>query len=162
MKNIRLMASTVFCVSALALSACGGGDAPAGTAAPSATTAATTGAPATSSAPAAAAASDKEICNAAVKATTAFGEKLAESLKAGKELTSADIQALLNAMATDLSVAEGGTSDVAKSAQVMVAELKKVAASADLATAEDSPEYQKAGTELDAACKAAGVEINFA
>ncbi|MDP9794107.1 hypothetical protein J2S43_002619 [Catenuloplanes nepalensis] len=161
------MASTVFCASALALSACGGGDdsntgasAPATSGAP----VATTGAPATSearAAAAAAAASDKEICDAAVRATTAFTKKLTETLQAGKEFSNADVQAAWTAMATELAVAEGGDSAVAKAAQTLTAELKTAAAAPDPTVAEESPAYQKAGADLDAACKAVGVDINF-
>ncbi|GAB7045482.1 hypothetical protein [Catenuloplanes indicus] len=161
MKNTRLLASTVFCVSVLALSACGGDSDTAETAAPAPSAAATTGAPATASAaPAAAAASDKDICQSAVKATTAFGEKLAESLKAGQEFGDAEIKAAWTAMATELKVAEGGTSDVAKAAQSVQAELTKAAAATDVAAAEESPSYQKAVTDLETACKAEGVDLN--
>ncbi|GAB7044607.1 hypothetical protein JCM9533A_84580 [Catenuloplanes niger JCM 9533] len=104
--------------------------------------------------------SDKQICDAAVQATTAFGQQLAESLKAGKQFGDAEIKAAWAAMATELAVAQGGDSDVAKAAQSLGAELSKAASATDVAAAEESPSYQKAVTDLETACKAQGVDLN--
>ncbi|GAB7044606.1 MULTISPECIES: hypothetical protein [Catenuloplanes] len=161
MKNIRLMASTVFCVSVLALTACGGDDSTTSTddtaaAAPSAV--ATTGAPAASEAPAAAGASDKEICEAAVANTKAFQKKMTDSLAAGKTIGDADVKAGWSDLAGVLAVAEGGDSDVAKAAQAYVKELNTAAAAADTTAAGESPALGKANSDFNAACSAVGVE----
>ncbi|MDP9794106.1 hypothetical protein J2S43_002618 [Catenuloplanes nepalensis] len=151
------MASTVFCVSVLALSACGGDDSTtetdAAAPAPSAA-AATTGAPAASEAPAAAGASDKEICEAAVASTNAFKKEMLDAVAAGKEV---DTKKAWSDLAGTLAVAEGGTSDVAEAAQVYATELKTAAAAADPVAAGESPSFGKAGTDFDAACTAVGV-----
>ncbi|GAB7045484.1 hypothetical protein [Catenuloplanes indicus] len=158
MKNIRLVASTVFCVSVLALTACGD-DSTTETAAPApSSAAATTDAPATSEAPAAAGASDKEICEAAVANTKAFQKKTTDALAAGKTVGDADVKAAWSDLAGVLAVAEGGTSDVAKAAQAYVKELNTAAAAADTATAGESPALGKANADFNAACSAAGVE----
>ena len=166
MKNIRLMASTVFCASVLALSACGSDDstdtaAPAPSATTAATAAATTGAPAASAAPAATGASDKEICEAAVATTAGFQKKMAEAMASGKTIGEADVKGAWTDLAGALSIAEGGDSAVAKAAQAYVAELNKAAAAADPTAAGEAPSFGKAGTDLDTACTAVGVSTTL-
>ncbi|MFI5840742.1 hypothetical protein ACIA8K_13640 [Catenuloplanes sp. NPDC051500] len=162
-RNFRLLATTVFCVSTLALTACGDDSTTNTTAAAPSATAAATGAPAASetSAAAGAAAPDKEICEAAVKSTTDFQKMMTEALTSGKEIGDADVKQAWSSMATGLSIAEGGTSDVAKTAQAYAVELKKAAASADTTAAGEAPSFGKAGTDFDTACAAAGVETTI-
>ncbi|MDR7275210.1 hypothetical protein [Catenuloplanes atrovinosus] len=164
MRNIRLVASTVFCTSLLMLSACGGDNSTTtDTAAPaaSATTAATTAAPAASEAPATTAASDKEICEAAVTGAKAFQDQVQKAIASGTMPGEAEIKAAMATMGEGLAIAQGGDSAVAKAAQAYVAENSKALAAADPATASETPEFQKAASDFDAACKAAGVPINF-
>jgi hypothetical protein len=167
-KNFRLISSTVFCASILALSACGGGDtttasSDATASAPAATSAATSApAPAATSA-APAAASDKEICDAAVKAGAALKEKMVAAMMGQQEMSDADLVALYTSSVGSLEpLAAGGASAVAKAAQGVTDQAKKAAASADPMAAVSTPEWEKAATELDTACKAVGVDVNFA
>ncbi|WP_033344646.1 hypothetical protein [Catenuloplanes japonicus] len=165
MTTIRLISSAIVAASMFALSACGGEDATDAAATPSSAPAsvATTAAPAESSAPAATAASDKEICEAAGKAGTALKDTMMAAFTSGQEISDKDlIDTLTGAISALEPLAANGTSDVAKAAQGVAAEAKKAAAAPDPIEAASGASWEQAATGLDTACKAVGIDVNFA
>ncbi len=171
MKRFRITSSLFICASVLVLAACGGADettagsAPAASstvAAPAATPAAST--PADS---AAGGTSDKDLCESANQA----GEKMKKDFIAafqaagGGELPpAAELKKILTDMNDELStLASSGAEDskVVAALEKFGSEATKAAKSSDPATAADNPEFEKAGSDITAACKSAGVQVNF-
>ncbi|MDI6104727.1 hypothetical protein QLQ12_39670 [Actinoplanes sp. NEAU-A12] len=122
---------------------------------PAASTAATT-------APAAKAGSDKELCQAADKAEKDMkAAMLTITQTTGGELSAADAKAMLTGFSKSLTTAAAGSdSKVAKIMTTIGAQAAKAAAAKDPGTAADTPEAEKSGKELIAACKAAGVTLS--
>lgn len=148
----------------MALAACGGEDAatPAGSA-PSASVAPSSAA---SSAPAPSAAaggkSDKELCESAKVVGDDMKAALIAAMQSGDPSPAVFKQILtdLDQKMTSL-VSAGSDSKVATAIKQFGAEASKAAAAADPATAADNPAFEKAGADITAACKTAGVSVNF-
>jgi hypothetical protein len=170
-KPFRIASSLFLSACVLALAACGGADETTAGSAPaaSATTAASAAAP-TSAAPADSAGggtSDKELCESANKA----GEKMKKDFIAafqasgGGELPpAAELKKVLTELNDELSaLAKSGAEDskVVAALKTFGVEAAKAAKASDPATAADNPKFEKAGSDITAACKAAGVTVNF-
>ncbi|MEU4689058.1 hypothetical protein [Actinoplanes sp. NPDC023714] len=171
MINTRIASAVLAGVFLLGLTACGS-DSETETAAPAATTAAeatTAAAEATSAAadPATTAASggnaDTVTCEQANKAAESFKKAVLTLAQSGAaEISPADAKAMLEDFATQLTKAtEGASPELAAAVKANADAATKAAAAKDPGSAMDSPENVKAGQELNAACKAAGVETNF-
>ncbi|MFD6568005.1 hypothetical protein [Micromonospora profundi] len=157
MKSSRIASAVLILAAATALAACGDGDAATNA---GSTTTAPTSAAATSAAPSptAPAMSDKEICESAQKASDEMKAELLKIVSAG-EPSAADYKKILTGLeerVTTLATA-GGDSKLATALKTFGAEAAKAAAAADPATAADNPAFEKAGTDITTACKAAGV-----
>lgn len=120
--------------------------------------AATTAAPAATT-PAAAAPSDKELCETAQKADKEMRQKLVETLGSGKEPEPSFYGNLYTEMADRMK--NTGDGAVADAMNEFAAGLDKAAAAKDPGEAGDNPAVEKAGEKITAACKAAGVPVNF-
>ncbi|GIM91772.1 hypothetical protein Ato02nite_035650 [Paractinoplanes toevensis] len=139
------------------------------TAAPAATTAAaaaeTTAAPAaaeTTAAPAAAGSTDKEICEQANKASESFKKAVLVFAQTVDEIPAADAKLMLTDFAKSLTkAAEGADGAVATAVKANADAALEAAAAKHPVEAADSAEAAKAGKDLNAACKAAGVTTNF-
>lgn len=157
----RLASTMLICASVVALSACGdeATETTAGSS-PGASPASTSAAP---SSPAAASMSDKEICEAVKKAGDEMKELVITAAQSGKTPTAAEFQKMLTDMQTTATslASSGGEGPVTTAMKQLVAEVSKAATAADPMTAADNPAYVKAGADLTAACKTAGVNINF-
>ncbi|MEU6074221.1 hypothetical protein [Micromonospora sp. NPDC047074] len=161
------------CAALLTLAACGGEDAATTTAAspspavtPSTTTVASPSASASSApSPSAAVAtmSDKKLCESAKKASDEMKAELVAIVGSGKEPSSADFKKILTGLEQKVTTlaAAGGDSKVAAALTKFGAEATKAAAAADPAQAADNPAFEKAGADITAACKKAGVSIIF-
>ncbi len=142
------------------LAACGGDDAPtaasATTTAPAATTAAAE--PAGAAAP-----GDKALCESANKADKAMKAELIKALQESKgEMPNAEMSKVLGGLADQLSTAAAGSdSPVGTAIKDFAALATKAAKAADPVTAADDPALEKSGKDLTAACKAAGVKVNY-
>lgn len=119
--------------------------------------AATTAAPAATTA--AAAPSDKELCETAQKADKEMRQKLVETLGSGKEPEPSFYGNLYTEMADRMK--NTGDGAVADAMNEFAAGLDKAAAAKDPGEAGDNPAVEKAGAKITAACKAAGVPVNF-
>lgn len=157
----------------MALTACGGEETTttAGST-PSASTAPTSAAASASSAPSPSAAagatggtggtSDKKLCESAKKAGDDMKAQLVAALQSGEPSP-----AVFKKILTDLEgkmttlASSGGDSKVATALKRFGVEASKAAAEADPANAADNPAFEKAGADITAACKAAGVSVNF-
>ncbi|WP_447140088.1 hypothetical protein [Micromonospora sp. LZ34] len=148
----------------MAVAACGGEDT--ATTAGSTPSAAPSSAAAASSAPASSAAtggkSDKELCESAKKVGDEMKAALVAAMQAGDPSPAVFKQILtdLDQKMTSL-VSAGHDSKVATAIKLFGAEASKAAAAADPATAADNPAFEKAGADITAACKTAGVNVNF-
>jgi hypothetical protein len=168
MIRIRTVLVALAGVSLMSLTACAGDDATNASTAPAATTAA---APVTSTeaaAPAGDAPDDKTICNAANKADKAMKAELISAMqKTQGELDGAGYQKILVGLATQLTTAAGssetevGTAVKTFAAKATEAGDNAAKAAASPESALDSPGFEKSGTDLTAACKAAGVTVNY-
>ena len=144
----------------MGLAACGEGTDTAAPAAETTTAPATTAAEATTAAPAAGTA-DKAVCEQAEKAAKAFKKAVIVLAQSG-EIAATDAKAMLTDFANGLTkVAEGADGEVATAVKANADAARKAAGAKDPVEASDSPEAAKAGKELNAACKAAGVTTNF-
>ncbi|MFG1676960.1 hypothetical protein [Micromonospora sp. NPDC049282] len=169
MTSIRIAPIVLACALAT-LTACGGGD-PAteagGTAtsasAPAATTPAATTPAATASSPGAAnTAGDKQLCESVKKSGDEMKARLVSAVQAGRD-PKAEVTKILAEMgrtATTLA-STGGDGAAVAALKTFGAENTKAAKAADPSTAADSPAMEKAGADLNAACKAAGVTTTF-
>lgn len=168
---MRMSSAVLIGVSVLSLAACGGDETPtaaAPTTAPAATTTATEAAPdpaATSvaAAPAAGgAATDKQLCAAANKADKSMKAELIKAMQAGGEPDAAVFKKVLDGLAGQLNTAAAGSdSKVAVAMKDFAGRAGEAAAAADPVTASDTPAFEQSGKDLTAACKAAGVKVNY-
>ncbi|TDC40980.1 hypothetical protein [Micromonospora sp. KC213] len=147
----------------LALAACGG-EQPSKTAPP--TLPATTSvadapaAAATASAVAADPASEKKLCEAAKKIGDESKAALVQAVTSGGDAT-----AVMKKAYTDMAKGMADTAATAGPgsavAPVLIAFGTEVGKAAEDVAAADSPALEKAGKDVNAACKKAGVAINF-
>jgi hypothetical protein len=120
-------------------------------------------APSTPAADTAAGTTDKAICESANKAGETMKDEFVAALQSGKEPTPAALKKILTAFTDRMTAATATASDSKVTAAVkqMGAEASKAAAAANPIEAADNPDFVKAGSDLTAACKAAGVTVNF-
>ncbi|BCJ50371.1 hypothetical protein Asp14428_18460 [Actinoplanes sp. NBRC 14428] len=158
MIRIRVISSIFIGVSAMAVAACGGGDEGA-----TATFQPPPSAPApTSAAAGKPAGSDKELCEAVDQADVVLTGRMVRAMQGGKGPSAADIKDGLLEFAQKLSAASaGGDSAVARAMRKTAAESTEVAQAPDPATAGADPAYEKTTTDLEAACRAAGVKVKL-
>ncbi|SCL16605.1 hypothetical protein GA0070616_1062 [Micromonospora nigra] len=168
MIKLRVLPAVFACVSLLTLSACGGedesttaGSTPSG-AATSAAAESPSAAPATSAA--VETVTDKKLCESAEKASADLRASFIKVMSSGEEPSPADFQKLYDELEKEMSAvaASGGAdSEVAAALTAFGAEAGKAAAAADPAATADNPAFEKAGTDITAACKKVGVSVNF-
>lgn len=169
MKPFRVTSAALICASLLTLTACGGedtattaGSAPSATAAPA--SAAASSAPSSSAAAGTTGGtSDKKLCESAKKAGEDMKAKLIAAMRSGEVPSTAEFKKILIDLGEELTTlaSAGGDSKVATAMKQIGAEASKAAATADPATAANNAAFEKAGTDLATACKAAGVNVNF-
>nr|WP_230416097.1 hypothetical protein [Micromonospora tarapacensis] len=158
------------CASLLAITACSGDEgSTTAESSPSATapTAPASAAPDTappSTASAADVVGDKKLCQAAKKASDEMKAALVEALQSGGDPSPAAFKEALAGLEEKLvmlAATGSGDSRVAATLGKFSTEAGRAAAAADPATAADNPVFEKAGAELTAACKKAGVSVTF-
>ncbi|MFC4019462.1 hypothetical protein ACFOW4_16175 [Micromonospora sp. GCM10011542] len=172
MKRFRVFSTMLISASLMTLAACGGEDTTttAGST-PSATTASSAAASA-SSAPSAstgttAAMSDKELCEAVEKAGNEMRPALAaamqSALQSGEEPSPVVFKEILTGLEQKITkaVPAGANSEAATAVKRFAAEAAKAAAAKNPVDASENPAFEKAGADITAACKAAGVTVNF-
>ncbi|MEH1098017.1 hypothetical protein [Micromonospora sp. CPCC 205561] len=165
MNRLRATFVALISLSVLALTACGGeesattaGSTPSASV-PASSAAASASAMPSSSAPAGGA-SDKELCESVKKADSEMRPKLVKAMTSGEAAAYKDVLTELSQKLT-AAVAGGGDGKVATVVEAFSAEASKAAAAADPLTAAENPAFEKAGASITAACKAAGVKVNF-
>ena len=161
MIRTRVISAVLIGISALALTACGGGD---GGASAASWETAPAAAPATAATQAdKQAGSDNELCEAVDQADTVLTGQMIKAMQGGGEGPSAaDITKGLTEFAESLRTAsDGGDSTVAKAMQKVAADVTKVAQAPDPATEGANPVYEEANTELEKACQAVGVKVKL-
>jgi hypothetical protein len=159
----RILTAVLAGVSVLSLAACSE-EAPATSAQPpAATTAAAPAATAEATTPpAAAGSSDKEICEAANKANESLKKAMTTLFQTTGDISAADQKAMLTDLAKQLDkAAEGSDTAVAKAVRLISSQATEAAAAKDPTTALDTPESEKSGKALNAACKKAGVTTRY-
>ncbi|WP_431727565.1 hypothetical protein [Verrucosispora sp. TAA-831] len=175
MKRLHTSVLTLACACLLALTACGGDSTdtaadtapsvvPPSSAAPSSATPPAPDASAPSTASAADVVGDKKLCQSAKKASDGMRAELVKAMQSGGEPTPAVFKKILGGLEkemTTLAATGGGDSKVAAALGKFSTEAGRAAAAADPATAADNPTFTKAGEDLTAACKKAGVEAVF-
>ncbi|MEU8301480.1 hypothetical protein AB0C04_29855 [Micromonospora sp. NPDC048909] len=79
------------------------------------------------------------------------------------EPSPADFKKILTEMGEQMATfaSAGGDSGVATAMSRFGAQASKAAAAADPVGAADNPAFEKAGADITAACRAAGVSVNF-
>ena len=175
MDHVRLSTVVLTCVSVLALAACSAAE-PATPAAPS--TSATAGAassvsPSTAASPAttdpaanptgaANPAADKRLCTAAKKIAEKTKVDVMKAAMSGGDPNPA-IKKAYTEMATELAKATAGIpgSEAVTALGAFGAAAGRVATAPDMDAAASGPEFQKTSAMANAACKKAGVDINF-
>jgi hypothetical protein len=126
------------------------------------TNAASAPAPAeTTAAAAAAPADDKAMCTAADKAAKAMTKEIVKLVGSGADPAPADYAKILNDMNAVLTATAKGDGNVATAMKEVAAQSAKAATLPDPSAGAEDPAFEKAGKELTAACKAAGVKVNF-
>ncbi|GAA2216648.1 hypothetical protein ACFY2R_05495 [Micromonospora olivasterospora] len=107
--------------------------------------------------------SDKDLCESAKKASDEMKTKLVAAVQAGKESDPAMFKEILTGLEQKFTtaVSSGGDSKVATAMKQFATEAGKAASAADPATAADNPAFEKAGADLTAARKTAGVTVNL-
>jgi hypothetical protein len=108
--------------------------------------------------------SDKKLCQSAKQASDEMREDLVAAVSSGSEPSPALFQKILSGLQNEVTrVATTGATDskVVAALERFGAEAGKAANAADPATAADNPAFEKAGASLTAACKSAGVNVNF-
>jgi hypothetical protein len=161
-KRLRVASAVLIGVSLLALTACGG-DEPTTTAAPAPVATTASSAPAAAD-PAAGGSSDKEICEAAKKAGQAMKTAVVDAFKAGAQPSPDAFKKILDDLdqqLTTLAAGAEGDSKVAAALKKISAEAAEAAKAADPVEAAAKSSFEKAGTDLTAACKAVGIDVNF-
>ncbi|GAB2619686.1 hypothetical protein Aab01nite_33810 [Paractinoplanes abujensis] len=169
MLRVRTTFAAVLGASLMSLAACAGDDATEASGTPATT--ATSAAPAATTeaaAPAGDAPDDKTICNAANKADKAMkAELISQMQKTQGELDGAGYQKILVSLADQLTAAAGSSeSEVGKAVKTFSTLATEAGANAAKAGANPeaalaAPGFEKSGTDLTAACKAAGVTVNY-
>jgi hypothetical protein len=161
-KLSRITSAALIGVSMMALAACGGEDATTAKPAPATTTAATPLASEPAEAGTTGGVSDKELCESVKKAGDDMTAALVAAVKAG-EPTAADYSKILTGMAAamDKLAATGTEGDVLTAIKKIGAESATAAAAGDPTEAASTASFEKAGAEMTAACKKAGVKLNF-
>jgi hypothetical protein len=159
---MRVVPAVLIGVFSLALTACGGEDAPTA-AAPAATTAAAPADAADPAAPAASSADDKKLCAAAEKAGKDMKTELIKTLQAAEgEPDAAAMGKVLVGLADDLNKAAAASdSKVGTALKTFAAESEKAGSAANPETAADNPAYEQAGKDVRLACKEVGVAVNY-
>ncbi|MBL7253996.1 hypothetical protein [Paractinoplanes lichenicola] len=171
MLRFRTVLTALVGASMMSLAACAGDDATEASSTTPATTA-TSAAPAATTEAAAPAAGDapddKTICTAAGKADKAMkAELISQMQKTQGELDGAGYQKILVSLADQLTTAAGSSeSEVGKAVKTFATLATEAGANAAKAGANpeaalDAPGFEKSGTDLTAACKAAGVTVNY-
>ncbi|MEU4570822.1 hypothetical protein [Micromonospora sp. NPDC023956] len=170
MKPLRVLSAVLVCA-ALTLAGCGGADdttaGPAPSAGPTSSATSTPSSPTTSSAPAPSTSvggtGDKEICTSVKEIGNDMKASLVTALQADQAAAPAAFRKVLTDLEGKLTAlaATGGDTAVTTAIRAFTTEAAKAAKAADPATAADNPAFEKAGTDLTAACKKAGVEVNF-
>lgn len=167
MKRFRFDSVLLTLASLMTLAACGdedsttaAGSAPSASAAPSSPAAS---ASASASASATGTLSDKELCNSAKKAGDDMKAKVIAAVQSGGDPAPAVFKEILGDLEEKVTAlaSAGGDGKVPAAMKRIAAEAGKAAAAADPATAADNPAFEKAGKDLTAACKAAGVNVIF-
>ncbi|MGW1062821.1 hypothetical protein [Micromonospora rubida] len=106
--------------------------------------------------------SDKKLCESAKKAGDDMKAQFVAAMQSGDPSP-----AVFKKILTDLDeklttlAATGSDGKVATALKQFGVEASKAAAAADPADAADNPAFEKAGADITAACKAAGVSVNF-
>ncbi|WDZ84859.1 hypothetical protein [Micromonospora cathayae] len=164
----RVTSAVVLSAALSTLAACGGedttdsaGSGSTTSSVPSATAGTASSAPSASTA--APGASDRDLCESVKKAGDEMRAELVKAMTAGGEPTAATFREILTGLekkVTDVA-ATGGDGAVAAALKQFGAEAAKAAAATDPAAAADNPAFEKAGADITAACKAAGVDVNF-
>ncbi|MFB9336903.1 hypothetical protein [Actinoplanes octamycinicus] len=109
-------------------------------------------------------AADKVVCEAGNKAGEAMKNAMLTIMKANNgDIKPADAKAILDDFTKSLNQAvdQAPESPVSTAAQKIADEAAKAASAADPVEAAAAPSFEKAGTEFTAACKTAGVSVNF-
>lgn len=168
MIRIRTVFAALAAVPLLSLAACSGDDAGTASDTPATTAAALPAATTEAAAPPADAPADKAICTAANKADKAMKAELIKAMQETQgELDGAGYQKVLVGLATQLNTAAGSSeTEVGRAVKKFAATATEVGANVAKAkgspeSALDTPEFEKSGTDLTAACKAAGVTVNY-
>lgn len=163
----RITSAVLFTAAVLSLSACGDDDkseAGASTTSSVAATAASgppTPAAEATTAAAAGGAGDKKVCEDANKAGEAMKDALVKAVSGG-DLAAADAKKMLTDFAAQMTTAVGAeTGPAATQAKKLADVAAKTAAATDPFAAMEDPSFEQAGTDLTAACKTAGVKVNF-
>ncbi|WP_133877553.1 hypothetical protein [Paractinoplanes brasiliensis] len=152
MNRTRVASAVLIGVSFLSLAACGSDETPTPAApAPAATTAAAAAAP-----------SDEAICTELDKVAKAMSKDLVAMLAAG-EPKPAEAKKVLTDVVAGLTKAAGSSdTEVGAATKELIARSSAAAAAADPMTAiEQDAQWEKAGTDINAACQKAGVTIKF-
>jgi hypothetical protein len=169
-KRFRTASTLLICATLLTLTACGGNDdtsaaAGPGPTAPAAAPASSAAAPTSPAADAAGGGgSDKEICESVKKAGEDMKSSLITALQSGGDPSPALFKKILTQMNKEmetLAAAAESDSKVGASLEAFGKQAAKAASSSDPASAADNPEFEKAGAAITAACKPAGVDVNF-
>ncbi|MEV7328379.1 hypothetical protein [Micromonospora sp. NPDC093244] len=176
MKPTRVAFVLLILTATTVLAACGGEDAaPTAGSTPATPTSAapSSAAPSTPATPASVApatsgattggTSDKKLCESAQKAGDEMKAALIDMVRTG-EPSAADYRKILTGLDQELTrvaSAGAGNSKVAAALRRFGDEAAKAAAAPDPASAADNPTFEKAGATITAACKAAGVRVNF-
>ncbi|MEU8241058.1 hypothetical protein AB0C07_22670 [Actinoplanes missouriensis] len=161
---IRVASAVLAGVSLMTLAACGDDSEPAAPAATTATTPSATTVTADAAASAAPARNaDTVTCEQAERAVKSFKNAILTLAQSGvTELSPVDAKAMLTDFADDLTKAsEGAGPEMTAALKANIDAALTAAKDKDPGTALDSPETAKAGKELNALCKAAGVETTF-
>jgi hypothetical protein len=107
-------------------------------------------------------ANDKKLCASAESAGQAMKKELIAALQVSDSPSPAAYKKILAGLDKKMTtLAAGGDGAVATAIKKMGTEASKAAAAADPVEAAANPTFEKAGTDLTAACKAVGVTVNF-
>jgi hypothetical protein len=164
--RLRVATKVLLFASLLSLAACGDDDAETTAASNPPASAASTSVPTsaeTSSPAAAGSADDKKLCESARSAGEAMKKELIAAVQAADTPSPAVYTKILGGLDRKMTAlaSSGGDGKVATALRQMGTEAAKAAAAADPVTAAANPTFEKAGADLTAACKAAGVAVNF-
>jgi hypothetical protein len=168
-KLLRITSTALLSVTLMSLAACGDDAAPTAAPTPAVTAAPTTAATsaAASAAPSAvgtaSGSADRTLCASANKAGEAMKDSFVAAIQAGEQPTPAVLKKILLDFSDTVTTAAAaaGDSKVAAAVKQMAAQASKAAAAPNPIEAADNPVFVKAGSDLTAACKAAGVSVNF-